>query len=397
MNSLTRKWLVTATAYIGLLLLATTVDAKKPGKPPPEPEPSTDGAACVESGSFFPAFMYVVSDFGHHGQTENEIFLSNAIGDCRIPIYTTTDVIVPTVSYRLSGNRGKIVWSTREWSKRIASYTPAKILLLEFEIEGGAITTPLPLMPRVILEEPDWGTDGGNVYSPDLSPSGDSVIVSAYQPGEVVGYIWEFVIPDPESGPVEAWNWDVVFSLERDLEEGLERGTLHYPHYGLREDRIYFGFVDYSGRNLAYIQKDSNGWSQEPVIIATREEGLGPSGIGLWDYGYGEREVLAYPHAYGDSDTIEILDVDVCTGLEPEGFCVVVDTIEGFDQANFTTFAEGPLPALMYLYDENMDNAWYSIRECNLESAIVGDSCYRTVIDVIMSDKQTISFIDSAD
>ncbi len=368
--------------FFCLTLVTSSAVAKKPVKPPPEPEPG-DGAACVDT-ELFPAFVYELT---------GELFLSNAEGDCSISIYRSAGVIqgYPSdISYRFFGDMdtgdgiGKIVW--RE--KSLIDSTRMIVLLLEFEIEDREITTSLPMTPRVVLEEPLWGEDyGGNILGPDLSPSGDRIIVSARTPDEVTSYIWEFEIP--ESDPVEPWSWNTLFTTD-----GI--GRINRPLYGLsnERERIYFS----QNFKLLYIQRnpDSLVWSQNPVLIA---EGEGYSdAIGLWNYGEGLREVLAYQH----SQMITILDVDACTGSIPpdSGFrCTVVDGIEGFNGITFSTFAEGPLPALLYLYNVDKRFYGYSIRECNLEQALLegGESCYRTVHEAVRSKTRIIIGVDSAD
>ena len=244
------------------------------------------------------------------------------------------------------------------------------------------------MTPRVVLEEPDWGEGyGGDVKSPDLSPLGDRIIVLASTPDRVTSYIWEFEIP--ESDPVETWSWDVLFTIE-----GID--WLRRPLYGLsdEQERIYFD-TDYK---MFYIQKDpdTHVWSPNPVLIA--EDAQQPDAIGLWDYGSGLREVLAY----SSRDIITILDVDACTGLVTPGSgfrCIVVDGIEGWRASTFTTSTKGPLPALLYLYQVNKPYWGNSIRECNLVKALLegGESCHRTVLEAVRSKTRIVVGLDSAD
>lgn len=395
MNTRFFKWLLTITVFFCMILVATNVAAKKPVKPPPPPPDPVDyGSLCAESGSLFPAFAYVFT---------GEILLSNSEGDCSISIYKEDEAItgVPSnISYRFFGNLddgdgyGKILWTERHFDfKQEGGFTRSKTLLLEFRVEAGAITTAFPLTPRLLLEEPE---DFGNVFSPDLNLTGDKVIVSAYETGEVKGYIWEFDIP--ESGSVAIEDVRVLATLEVDEANGLEHATFHKPLYGLSDQhqRIYFSYNS-PDRKLSYIEKVTDNLWSEPTLITEREDGdLGPGSVGLWDFGIGLREVLAFSNTVNGIDMIEILDVDACA--DDTGNCVVVDGIEGWESASFTTFTEGQLPALLYLFDVDARNVGYSIRECDLTAALEStDGCYRTVISGIKDPKRTLYGVDSAD
>jgi len=385
MNSQFCKWLVSIMVFFCLTLVASSAVAKKPVKPPPEPEPGIGGAACVET-ELFPAFVYEIT---------GELFLSNAEGDCSIPIYRTDGLLMASnMSYRFLGDMvtgngvGKIVLSERSLINR-KTYAPPKIILVEFEVIDREITTTLPMTPRVLLEQPDDFSVGFG----DLSPTGDKIIVSASSE-HPTGYIWEFEIP--QSGMVEPENWNVLFTLEDDA------GIMN-PLYGLsdEQERIYFQY-DWPDIKLVYIQKDpgSADWSQNPVLIAEDDSLFPGSGaIGLWDYGSGLREVLAA----GSWDTIKIFDIDTCAGSIPPGSgdaCIVVDGIEGWGPRgiSFTTFTQGPLPALLSLYDLALPNMLLSIRECNLDTLMAGsESCYRTVIEGFKDPKRDVYNLDSAD
>ena len=360
-----------------------------PVDPPPDPEPENPGALCVDSGSSFPAFAYVFT---------GEIFLSNSEGDCSISIYKS-DELSANISYRFFGNletgngSGKIVWSTRYFDfKLVGGFTRSRTLLLEFQAEAGAITTPLPLAPRLLLEEPE---NFGNAFHPDLNLTGDKVIISAYELGEVRGYIWEFDIP--ESGSVAMEDVRVLTTLEVDEEQGLDHATFHGPLYGLSDqrERIYFGY-DYPDRKISYIEKVTDNLWSEPTLITERQDGaLEPGSVGLWDFGTGPKEVLARSYTEDGIDFIEILDVDACANNV--GDCVIVDGIEGWDRSSFTTFTEGQLPALLYLFDVDARNVGYSIRECDLSILQSGGTCYRTVISGIKDPKRSLYGVDSAD
>ena len=383
------KRLATVTVSFSLICLAADVAAKKPVKPPPDPEPTDPGSLCADSGSFFPAFAYVFT---------GEIFLSNSAGDCSISIYKTdTNLMgVPTnISYRFftgpeeDNDHGKIVWTERD----PGDTSIMKIQLMEFQVEAGAITTALPLSPRVILLEPD---NVSSIGAADLSPDGNKVIVTAHETDQVRGYIWEFDIP--ESGVAEIGDIRELARLDVN-EDPVENATFHNIRYGLSDqsERVYFSY-GYPDRRISYIEKGTDGWS-EPVLIAERPNGdLGPGAVGLWDFGSGLKEVLTFSTTISGNGPIEILDVEAC--VEGVGDCVVLDYIDGWVGTSFTTFTEGQLPALLYLYvaEARTRHKVFSIRECGLDAALESpDACNRTVIDGIKDAKRTIYGVDSAD
>lgn len=411
------KWLSRFSGFVAFLLLtlfltalntgpviAADVCDKKPDlpkcdpvpDPPPGPDPGIDGSACAELESFFPAFAYVFT---------GELFLSNSEGDCSISIYKADGTMmgVPTnISYRLYDgevagvDEGRIVWNQRD----PGDSSVMNVLLAEFQIEAGAILTPLPIIPRVVFQEP---VGYGSIMDPDLHPDESKVIVSAFQVGEEEGWLWEFDIPELGSGPAP---FEEVRELAyRDVRNNPDDmyGTLLQPLYGLSQanERVYFSY--FTGlsfpltHNLSYVEKIGDDVWSEPVLIAQRLGGYsGPGSVMEWDYGFGSKDVMAFTNTVDGVDLIEILDVEECVN-NTEG-CTVVEGIEGWDQASFTTFTEGQLPALLYLRREEARNVGYSIRECDLTAALLSpDSCYRTVINGIKNPKRTLYGVDSAD
>jgi hypothetical protein len=375
-------------------MLAVPAYAKKPIQPPPDPEPAV---GCAESGSFFPAFVYAF---------DNQLFLSNAAGDCSLFVYRAAESIggVPSnIGYRLFEDAtaghfvGKVVWSERLLD------TPGKIMLLEFEVQDGVLLNDLPMIPRTLVVEPDnWG----NLYAPDLSPDGTRIVASTYEAGEVMGYLVEYEIPqqDEFEGPGEIAFADgqVIFQLAAsDTVAG--HAAIGRPLYGLRNDRerVYFRF-DYPERVFAYVERDPvYGWadySTDYTVVATRSGGGDLSAVGFWaDY----REVLARRATVDGFDFVEILDPDACEATIPAGTaadCIVIgqgDGIEAWGAISFTTRTEGSLPALLYLYDVDARNVGYSIRECDPSLAEV--SCHVTLYEGVKDPKRTYYGVDSAD
>lgn len=363
-----------------------------PVDPPPDPDPENPGALCVDSGSFFPAFAYVFT---------GEIFLSNSEGDCTISIHKADKTIsgVPSnISYRFyagsvdGDGHGKIAFAQRDG---LVTYTLTEIMLLEFDVEGEALTTPLPLSPRLIMLEPDGF---GNVYAPDLHPDENRVIVQAYEPGDDRAYIWEFDIPEPGNAPAGLEDVRQLAYLDA-IEHTLEHALFHNIRYGMSDqrERVYFSYGN-PQRRLSYIEKNELGNWSLPALITERWSGdLGPGSLIEWDYDdSGPKEVMAFTNTVDGVDLIEILDVDMC--ITNGGDCVIVEGIEGWDDASFTTFTEGELPALLYLHDVDARNIGYSIRECDLTAALQSpETCYRTVINGIKNPKRSLYGVDSAD
>ena len=377
---------VVLTAISIALMLAFPVQAKKPPKPPPEP-PTSPGAACAESTSFFPAFVY---GFGE------EIRLSDADGDCSILVHTLINTEIrgidaSSIKYRLFEQEdgtwiGKVIWTEQRDYVVQSGWPPTEVRLLEFEVSGKEIRTPLPLEPRVVLVEPDvWS----NFEVPDLSPDGERFIVGTTSLDNKTAYIFEYEIPD--SGVLDPFDNELVIELDAE-KFGLDRIYASRPTYGILSDgdRVYFGY-GHPQRNLAYVEKDTEGcWKEEQQLVVTRPDGQGgPGDVGIWFDG---REVVARLDEIDGFESIEILDVEACVAGS-EG-CVLADGIEAVQVGSFTTFTAGPLPALLYLYDVDARLVGYEIRECNLEQL---PDCYRTVYPGIKDRSRTLHYVDSAD
>lgn len=339
------KWLISISVFLCLLLGASSVLAKKP-KPPPEPP--IDGAACAESVSFFPAFVHAL---------DNELFLSNAAGDCAIPVYKTDWSIggAPSnLSYRWYGDEysgtGIITWSEQRYDRkgRTTGWLNSKIMLLHFTVDKRVIDQALPITPSLLLEAPDT-LPVGNVFDPDLSPSGGRVLITGFENYEE--YFFDEILinctpPEPCRNRIfEGW-----------LNEYGDYFNIKGARYSLDEQRIYFELVNYPNRRLVFIEKNGNGeWSSAPTLILDHDDGgLGYGSVGYWDHdddGYAE-EVFAHPRDYLGYRSIEILDVEACVAGSPD--CVVSRggeeiVIEGYGPS-FSSFSDGP-PDLLFLYE----------------------------------------------
>ena len=391
MNTQLCKWLISIPVCLCLVLSASSALAKKPTPPP---DPIDDGAACVDSGSDFPAFIYVEI------RDDDEIYLSNAAGDCSISVYKAEWNIsgVPThLSYRYYGDfssgHGTIVWSEQQ---RDDDYVPlpSKIQMLNFTISGGAVVESLPIVPTLLIQQ-------GTLYAPDLSPEGERVLFTGNENDGLNYFIDEMIIdcaPDCRTR---------IFETRPDLNG--DHISIHQPLYGLDGQRIYFEY-GYPDRKLAFIAKDEDGYwpaldygsstsgttTSDPVLILAHEEGsLGVGGIGYWDYdndGFAE-EVIAHPRYFTDYHAIEILDVEAC--VANEAACTVSRygediVIEG-RSPSFTTFTDNP-PALLYTYQTSKTSG-VALRELNLQ-----DFTGRTLIEAITGRRSPfLGGVDSAD
>jgi len=345
MNTQFCKWLISIPVCLCLVLGASSALAKKP-KPPPDPV--IDGAACADSVSFFPAFVYTV---------DNELFLSNADGDCAIPIYKTDWSIggAPSnLSYRWYGDvysgNGIITWSEQRLDRYRYTYQwlNSKIMLLHFTVNERIIDQTLPITPSILLEAPDT-IPVGNVFDPDLSPSGDRVLIAGFENYEDY-FIDEILI---DCAPPEQCRNRIFGGW---VNEYGDYYNTNGPHYSPDEKRIYFELVNYPNRRLVFIEKDENGeWSADPTLILDHDDGgLGYGSVGYWDHdndGYAE-EVFAHPRDFLGYRSIEILDVEACVAGASD--CVVGKNgediiIEGYGPS-FTSFSDGP-PDLLFLHE----------------------------------------------
>lgn len=384
MNVNGRKVLAAIVSLCVACAMSSAAMAKKPPKPPPEPPPDP-GAACAESDSFFPAFVYA---FG------SEIRLSNAAGDCSILVHELINTEIrgidaSSIKYRLfategGGWLGKVIWSEQQDYTVQNGWPPTEVRMLEFQVSDQVITTPLPLEPRVLLVEPEgWE----NFETPDLSPDGERFVVQVkYSDDAGSAYIFEYDIPG--SGPIDPLSGELVVELNAE-DLGLEIVYGSRPTYGIVSDgdRVYFGYGK-PQRNLAFVEKAADErWSSDVQLVVTREDGQGgPGDVGIWSDG---SEVVARLNEVDGLESIEILDVDAC--VTGEGACVLAQGIEAVQVGSFTTFTEGSLPALLYLYDVDARLVGYEIRECDLMQ-----SC-RIVIPGIKDRTRTLHYVDAAD
>lgn len=384
MNSQFHKWLVSIMVFFCLTLAASSVVAKKPIKP--DPDPGIDGAACVDSLSYFPAFVYSVSG--------NEIFLSNAAGDCSISIYKTDRTIGGNpshLSYRLFGDSspftGVIAWS-EQYRDDDRVWYPSKIQLLSFTVQDGEIVEPLPIEPILLLEA-QYAPPVGNVYAADLSPEGDRVVFAGYENNSDNYFIDETII---DCAPLCRSR---IYETQPDAYG--DNVSIHQPLYSLDKQRIYFE-LDYPDRRLVFIEKDESGWS-DPVLILAHEDGdLDVGAIGYWDHDGDSfaQEVIAHPRRLLDYDTIEILDIEACLATEPHGGddCVVIGSrsdegivIEGF-APSFTSFTGEP-PDLLYLVETKRGPAVHEFDLSGLSE--------RTAINAIKDKNLWVWGVDAAD
>src|SRR5210317_2258713 len=105
------KALQVTTAALTIFIICTgQVEAKgKPGGGNPPPPVST---SCADKASYFPSFVYSQNKTNRKGQISgNDLFLSNAAGDCQILIYSSSVSTLVSLNYKQIGTEGIVVWA----------------------------------------------------------------------------------------------------------------------------------------------------------------------------------------------------------------------------------------------------------------------------------------------
>jgi len=418
MNTQFCKWLVSFATFFCLIIFTSTVIAGKPVKPPKPPKPDPEpiiigGSACVDSGSFFPAFAYTVSTNLDNDpyQEYSEIFLSNAEGDCAIKIYMTDDDWWAShLSYRyFPDNTGSIVFTEAKLLDDLWAMAPPKIKILNFSIDEGAIVEELPLTSTLLVQAPEVdGIRDGTLGSPDLSPMGDRVVFRGSN--NVDNHFIDEIIIDCASNPQCRQR---IFETQPD--SNGDDVYLADPHYSLEKERVYFE-LGHPNKKVVFIEKEDGNWpalnydsdpslSSDPTLIL---DGAGDvlhlKSVGLWDHdgdNFAQEVIAVTRRITSDFDSIEILDVEVClkTDSASSGSCVVIGmgsdsgTIEGNTllPASFTSFNENP-PALLLRKYIGRKNEAGSIREFNLNNL-----SERIVVNAVKDRKKGIFSVDSAD
>jgi len=363
-------------------MAATGVEAKKGGGGKPGGNDGVDGAACVDSGSYFPAFAYEVSDFSKKGAFE--LYLANAEGDCSIMIYKGNYSFNGDISYRYYKitRMGKIAWAQNKDGHKRNDIQNAVIRLLTFEVEDEAIMGVLPLSSELLYVTPQSSPYGG-VSGVELSPSGDKIVFEEWRDYSD-HYLWELDLTSLEcTDPC----LEKIFESHTGINDNAKS-----PAYNLDGDRVYFelGNFDTDIHNIAFIEKIGSLWSDE-IIFKTYSNGVvyGDLAVGLWDWDFqgDAREVVAFSRRFGGGvRVLEILDVENCLTNSIIDPCVVVDGIPGAEPS-FTNFSAD----LLYLFEDSTVTG-PSVREYDLDGGT-----WRTVMDVITGGSNRIHGVDGAD
>lgn len=323
--------------------------------PDPDPDPIDIGASCANSGSYFPSFVYEVED---------QLFLSNATGDCTIAIYEAAHQIPWGKSFRYfpdavdpASGYGRLVWLERDELS-----APMQLYTVEFHVDSGVVEETLPLTPTPLMAEESYISD------PALSANASQVYFSGRAGSPEKDFIDVIAL---ESG-----------ARSRLFETTADESTqvaINGLAPGLADQRIFFrlwplyaqdGSIDWT-QSLVYIERDENGdWpelaydasdprlSSEPTEIMVDDYRHGSAlSVGYWDHDDdGElNTVLSQSSHVVDFWEVEILDIDNCAN--GDGPCFVLGTrsasgraYEG-DRNSLTSFSENP-PSLLHLrYD----------------------------------------------
>jgi hypothetical protein len=329
--------------------------ADDPVDPPPEPDPDPDpSASCANSGSNFPAFVYEVQD---------QLFLSDATGDCTIAIYKTERQTPWGKSFRyfpddgdLTSGHGHLAWLERDETNQ-----PMQLYTAEFHVDNGSIVETLPLTPTPLMAEESY------ITNPALSANA-SQIYFAGRVGTPEQHFIDVIDLDTEerSRVFETTADEYTPVVIYGLEPGLDDKRMYFSLWPLYAPD---GSIDWT-QSLVYIERDGDGnWPEiaydasdtrlgsEPTEIMVDDDRHGDAlSVGFWDHdGDGELNTVLSWSTNVDFWEVEILDIENCVnGDEP---CIVLGTrsasglaYEG-DRPSLTSFSEYP-PSLLHIrYD----------------------------------------------
>lgn len=297
------------------------------GKPPKDdPPPLTDGTACTQSTSAFPAFAYTVQQSGRKGISGYDFYLSNANGDCSVKIhtsgYTGNDL---EFSYSQNGNDGVLVWrqdSNENAGRKDVDAQYDRIKIIRFQISAQEVTSPLPLSSSTVAAV----TAGHNSFRfIDLSEDGNKIAVSVGNNdagGETLNSISEIDVSGCSSNCIVS---DSLVTTTEHITIGLS--------YNADQSRIYYT-GKYRNNSLdplvgqyyvAFIENQGSSWSS-PRFITLSSNGFqgDPSyfrqpDVAIADLGNGPTEVLAFHFTqYNDSSGApfaQVIDVGSCSAI----------------------------------------------------------------------------------
>lgn len=241
------------------------------GEPPPPPPPAEN---CANAPGVFPAFAYskkVVTGKRRKQKTRYDLYLADSTGACSLLIFQNDNDPLK-ISYRqLANGSGRIVWS--EGGGTV-------IQMLNFEIDAGDITTPLPLIESTIYRHPN------------SEPVGIADAVLSHDASEMY-FVVE--VADGQGGWVDSINHT---DLSTCAAECSWEPISQHSNEGISELAINAGGnrIYYSSHKripdiyqVAFIENQSGIWSAPTDIVTTMDAGyinhaFGPVSVGDWEY-----------------------------------------------------------------------------------------------------------------
>ena len=374
---------LSAFALVGTLAISTDAVAKKGGSgngngggedPPPPIGPIGDECAGTAD---FPSLVYQVSTTENAGSRNNErtihsVYLASSDRSCSLLIYRGNESVVVPSGFVLVGSHGQII-SRRQTPCEKPRWCNAgeEFIRLAFDVDGGgAITTPLPLVPETVYN------DSRNIGDPILSPDGNEIYFSSYLASEDPNVPWLATIEmvDLAACTPPACSAQVISSGA-----GLGFGSMTISPDGTR---IYTNVDDAAVSDpgtygIALLERDADGsWLSDLKYAVNNWDdnyslarfGVAYPAVALLDLARNGtlREVLAVPReeegaaTNGDFDLIDVEDchvltiVDTCVG---DGSTTLIESyVEGWI-IGFTGFpsdanlATGP--TMFVLRDDN--------------------------------------------
>jgi len=330
MNTRIHKGLAVIAMLFCLVFVATNVVAKKPIKPPPEPDPPV--GSCETSEAFFPAFMFWRNQ-SRGPNTEFTVYLASEDGACVRPLVDVPDSRNANwwhsaFSYNETSNLGRVVWQKGgrgddEW----------ETWLQEFTVVGNTIAPPPA--PELILVYPDDANMDVIAYGiPDIDISADlkNVAFTLYDV-RLDGISSETHVVEIDAckglNPPCTPGTDTL--ILRDIQQYDGRGPIWWRiAWGPLGERIYLDEDtpggEWAARAVRMVTRIGDTWTDR-YLFTTDEY---PEYAGLSDVTSGisgDGEKLAIRHG-GDCSTISVIDVAEC---EEVGLCKAEAQFFGID------------------------------------------------------------------
>lgn len=262
MNNRLFKWLLTVTALLCLSLLATNIAAKKPVKPPPEPEDP-----CLSMDSFSPDYVFY-RDTGTLKNSKSVIFLAESVTGCERAL-----VDFPTVgenggyidvrylkysSFIEDGDTfGRVIWRSK--------LTGIEEIVWSYDFYiAGTDLIPVGGLRKILVNGDIWNQ---SVNDFDLSPDTATLVFKLYMKNPVTGeHVYNIRMIDIDY--CHALPSGCFFEDERAVVIAESRQEVDHDYYV--DDptwdplgrRVYFTRVEPGYTALQFIELDG-GWENE--------------------------------------------------------------------------------------------------------------------------------------